>query len=299
MQGILDIAPLRSFLAVADCGGFQRAASVLHLSQAGVSQHVRRLESAVGRPLVERHGRGFRFTADGEQLLSYARRILELHDEALGSFAVKVKDRVVIGSTEHGAAQLLPELAAELDGALPDHQVRFRIDRGTKLREGLSAGRLDLALLIGPAEGPRATPVGSLELNWYAAPGWKRHRSTDPVPLIAFDDPCALRTRALETLAQHGIPATIGAEAAQLAGVQAAVGAGLGVALMATLGQTPDGLVVVDDLPVPVPLDLAIWSRGGIDVEVTRRTAQALRTRLVSVPGEPNASRGLELVKGA
>src|SRR5450755_2833342 len=100
MAHILDVAPLRSLVAVADCGGFLRAAAVLHLSQAAVSQHVRRLEAAVGRPLVERHGRGSRFTSDGEQLLSYARRILALHDTALQSFGVDIPETVVIGSTE-------------------------------------------------------------------------------------------------------------------------------------------------------------------------------------------------------
>ena len=66
MNRILDVAPLRSLMAVADCGGFLRAADALHLSQAAVSQHMRRLESATGRPLVERHGRGSRFTKDGD-----------------------------------------------------------------------------------------------------------------------------------------------------------------------------------------------------------------------------------------
>ncbi|MEU8614244.1 LysR family transcriptional regulator, partial [Actinoplanes sp. NPDC048791] len=66
MSRMLGIAPLRSFVAVADCGGFQRAAASLHLTQGAVSQHVRRLEAALDRTLVERDGRGSRFTADGE-----------------------------------------------------------------------------------------------------------------------------------------------------------------------------------------------------------------------------------------
>src|SRR5262245_30770055 len=87
----LDIAPLRSLVAIADCNGFRGAARHMHLSQSAVSQHVRRLEAVVGRNLIERHGRGSRFTADGEQLLAHARRILALHDETLRAF--------------HGAAQ--------------------------------------------------------------------------------------------------------------------------------------------------------------------------------------------------
>ncbi|MCK9899525.1 LysR family transcriptional regulator [Parafrankia colletiae] len=298
MRRTLDIAPLRSFVAVADCGGFQRAALSLHLSQAAVSQHVRRLEAATGRVLVERQGRGSCLTRDGEHLLAQARRILSLHDETLHNFGLEAEETVLIGSTEHGAAQLLPFLATALEQSLPHHRVRFRIDRGTSLREGLDAGRIDLALLLGPADDLRAHPVGELELTWYSAPTWRRPAAAQPIPVVAFDQPCALRTRALETLSFHAIPAVIGAEAIQLAGVQAAVGAGLGIALMATLGQTPEGLVARHDLPEPTPLPLAVWARHGLPGQVSQQVADALRDVLAHPGGEP-AIADLELAQGA
>ncbi|MEW9552281.1 LysR family transcriptional regulator [Nonomuraea sp. NPDC050783] len=299
MSRTLDIAPLRSFVAVADAGGFQRAADALHLSQGAVSQHVRRLESAIGRPLVERSGRGSRFTADGEKLLSLARGLLALHDEVLQSFDDEARGTIVIGSTEHAAAQLLPCLATTLDASAPRYRVTFRIDRGTKLRESFAAGRVDLALLIGPADDPRATPVGDLSLTWYAAPGWRPPRKGEPLPIVAFDNPCALRERALGTLAHHAIPVTVAAEANQLAGVQAAVSAGAGVALLATLGRTPEGLVARDDLPRPKPLPLALWTRPGVAPTVAERATDALR-RLLTTPvltGVP--PHDLVLAKGA
>ncbi|MCD5314944.1 LysR family transcriptional regulator [Kineosporia babensis] len=280
MSQILDIAPLRSFVTVADTGGFQRAATSLHLSQAAVSQHVRKLESATGAALVERHGRGSRLTADGERLLAQARRILALHDETLRSFGRRTTEAVVIGSTEHAAAQLLPHLSAQLATTLPDLHIRFRLDRGTKLREGLAEGRVDLALLLGPTDDQRATKVGDLALTWYAAPTWQRPAAPSPIPVVAFDQPCALRTRALETLAENAIPAMVNAEAIQLAGVQAAVGAGLGVALMATLGQTPEGLAPRPDLPTPKPLPLSVWSRQGLPARTAAPVAEALRQLL-------------------
>jgi DNA-binding transcriptional LysR family regulator len=278
MEQVLDIVPLRSFVAVADRGGFQRAATYLHLSQAAVSQHVRRLEAATGRRLVERDGRRSRFTQDGDQLLGHARQMLALHDEALRSFGVESEETVSIGSTEHAAAQLLPRLTAMLGDLLPDHRVRYRLDRGTALRDSLGNGRLDLALLLGASDDPRATPVGELELTWYSAPGWAR--PSGAVPLVAFDSPCALRTCALETLAAHGISAEIGAEANQLAGVHAAASAGLGVALLATLGTTPEGLVPRGDLPPPSPLPLAVWRRQGLDPLVSRHAVMSLRRLL-------------------
>jgi DNA-binding transcriptional LysR family regulator len=299
MSRTLDIGPLRSFVTVADAGGFQRAADALHLSQGAVSQHVRRLEAAIGRPLVERRGRGWRFTADGEELLSHARRLLALHDEVLVSLSEKAAETIVIGSTEHAAVQLLPHLAASLERSLPGHRIRFRIDRGAELREGFAAGRIDLALLLGAADDPRATAVGDLELTWYSAPGWTRAGSARPLPVVAFDDPCALRSRALETLAQHAIPVVIIAEAIQLAGVQAAVAAGLGVAAMATLGQTPAGLERRRDLPKPAPIPLVLWSRQGLAPTFVQQVSGALR-RLLAAPDLADVTpRGLVLAKGA
>ncbi|GAA3033022.1 LysR family transcriptional regulator [Actinokineospora globicatena] len=282
MANVLDILPLRSFVAVADRGGFQRAATHLHLSQAAVSGHVRRLEAATGRRLVERDGRRSRFTPDGDRLLGYARRILALHDESLRALGVDTDTAIVIGSTEHAAAQLLPQLSATLEETLPEHRVRYRLDRGTALRDALGAGRMDLALLLGATDDPRATLVGELDLTWYSAPGWVR--PDGPVPLVAFDNPCALRTAALETLAAHRLSAEIGAEANQLAGVHAATAAGLGVAVLATCGTTPQGLVPRRDLPVLPPLPLYTWRRQDLDPTVLRHAVTALRDILSPNP---------------
>ncbi len=245
---------------------------------------------------MERRGRGSRFTADGEKLLGLARNLLALHDEGLRSFGHEARGTIVIGSTEHAAAQLLPHLATAL---APRYGVKFRIDRGTKLRESFATGRIDLALLIGPADDPRATPVGDLALTWYSAPGWTAPRRGEPLPVVAFDDPCALRDRALVTLAHHSIPVAIAAEANQLAGVQAAVSAGAGVALLATLGQTPAGLVPRDDLPRPSPLPLALWTRQGVAPAVSERASDTLRALLSAPVLTKVPSHDLVLAKGA
>lgn len=282
---ILDIVPLRSLVAIADCDGFRRAATHMHLSQSAISQHVRRLESVVGRSLIERHGRGSRFTADGEQLLAQARRILALHDETLREFGGEAQETFTIGSTEHAAAQILPALSAALERSAARHRFRYRVDRGSRLAQELATEGIDLALLLNVPDHAPALPVGDLELTWYAAPGWTRPAAPRPVPVVAFDEPCALRSRALQTLSQHHAPAVIAAEAGQLAGVQAAVGAGLGVALMATLGRTPDGLVARDDLPRPEPLTLYVCPRPGLDEAVAHIAADAIRPLLA--PAEP------------
>jgi DNA-binding transcriptional LysR family regulator len=282
MYQVLDVTPLRSLVAVADCGGFQKAANSIHLSQAAVSQHVRRLEAAVGRPLVERAGRGSSFTSDGERLLQQARRILDIHDETLRLFDVEPEHHLVIGSTEHAAAQLLPELRRALSETMPHRQLHFRVDRGAQLRDDLAKGRVDLALLFGSSQNRDATPVGWLELTWYSAPGSFLPPVPVPMPLVAFDDPCALRARALETLASSRISTDVTCEAPHLAGVQAAVRAGLGIGLMATLGRSSDGLIAREDLPSPEPLELSLWSRQGLETGVAEGIANVLQQLLAS-----------------
>ncbi|HEY1700065.1 MAG TPA: LysR substrate-binding domain-containing protein [Trebonia sp.] len=282
MSAILDVVPLRSLIAVVDCGGFQRAASALHLSQGAVSQHVRRLESAIGRPLLDRDHRGVRLTSDGEMLLPKARQLLAVHDEILRDFAVTPKKTTItVGSSEHVAGQLLPQLAGLLNTTFPDHKIRIRLDRGEQLRTALDNGTVDIALLLGPAADDQAQDIGELELTWYSAPSW-RPSDGEPLPLVSIDEPCALRRRALDTLAEHGIAADVVCDAAHLAGFQSAVRAGLGVGLMATIGQHPDGLVRRFDLPVAAPIPLSVRVRRGLNLTLVDSAAQSLRAILAA-----------------
>src|ERR1700678_776179 len=117
MSRVLDIVPLRSLIAVADTGGFHRAAAELQLSQSAVSQHIRRLEKTLGRPLVESDGRRARLTPTGVALLAEARQIIARHDEALARLAPGGGSPFVIGTTDHAADHILPPIVAALGEA--------------------------------------------------------------------------------------------------------------------------------------------------------------------------------------
>jgi DNA-binding transcriptional LysR family regulator len=272
----LDVLPLRSFVAIADCGGFHRAAAALHLSQPTVSHHVKRLESACGTALVQRVGRASRLTPAGETLLVEARRMLSIHDDVLARLAAPRPLEISVGSTEHAADQLLPRLTTALGAT-----VRYRLDRGAGLRSALDRGDLDLALLLAAPADERSAAAGLLEVRWYAAPGWEP--PSGPVPLVGLDEPCALRDRAVATLNASGSGVTVACEAAYLAGVLAAARAGLGVALLATMGHTPEGLVERTDLPQAEPLTVSVRSRRGLPAEVLASTASAVASVLGSV----------------
>ena len=77
----MDVAVLRSFVAVVDNGGVTRAAGVLNLTQSAVSMQIKRLEELLGFALFDRVGRKLVPTAAGEQLLGYARKLVALNDD--------------------------------------------------------------------------------------------------------------------------------------------------------------------------------------------------------------------------
>jgi DNA-binding transcriptional LysR family regulator len=282
---VLDITPLRSLIAVADTGGFHRAAASLQLSQSAVSQHVRRLERVLGRPLVEPDGRRTRLTPAGVALLAEARQIIATHDEALRRLALVEAPEFVIGATDHAADYLLPPVVSALGESFPDLQVKFRFDRTTPLNDALDRGGIDLAVFITEASSQPGKLVGSLRLVWCAAPGWTPS-ADQPWPLIAIEEPCAIRGRALTVLAQHGIRAKVVGDAASLAGVLNAARAGLGVTLLALAGPPPEGLIERHDLPAAPPISLTARFRPGANPQVAATALRVLRSTL-TVPHPP------------
>lgn len=286
MRPVLDIVALRSLIAVADHGGFHRAAGALALSQSAVSQHVRRLEKTLGRPVVERDGRKTRFTAHGAQLLQEARLIVGTHDAAVRRLLGEdgpAAATVVIGATEHGADQILPVLTEAVRQVRPGAEARVRIDRSARLTDAVDRGELDLAVYVTEATAAAGTPVGGLPLRWYAAPGWKPPAAHAPLPLVAINEPCVIRRRALAALAADHTQATVVAEAGYLAGVLDAARAGLGAALLAVPGgQHPEGLTPVEGLPAVSPVRLSARSGHGADPSLTGAAVEAVRALLAA-----------------
>ncbi|MFG1603252.1 LysR family transcriptional regulator [Actinoplanes sp. NPDC049265] len=274
MDRSLDIVALRSLVGVADYGGFHRAADVLRVSQSAISQHVRRLEKVVGRPLVERRGRQAVFTADGLALLGEARRILAAHDGALRRLVGVEVPAVAVGVTEHAADVVLAAVTEALRAFRA--RVRFRVDRTARLADAVDRGTLDLAVCLTDAGG---VSVGSLPLRWFSAPGW-----TPPEhggwPVVAVEEPCMLRERALAALDARGVEPFVACDSGYVAGVVDAARAGLGLALLADAGPGPEGLVEVPGLPPITAVPLRLRSRRGVDPALGTAITRALRDAL-------------------
>ena len=86
---MLDTDQLRSFLAIVDSGSFTKAAERVHKTQSAVSMHIRRLEEQLGCALFVKQGRGARLTDEGEKLIEFARRIVQVEAGAFAALSRK------------------------------------------------------------------------------------------------------------------------------------------------------------------------------------------------------------------
>ncbi|MDT7756130.1 MAG: hypothetical protein QOH27_2028 [Mycobacterium sp.] len=276
MSQALDIAPLRSVVAVADCGGFHRAAAVLHLTQSAVSQHVRRVEAVVGGPVVERSGRGVAFTELGHRVLGHARTILAAHDAALDELGAAEERVLLIGATEHGADVMLPGLTDALGQRLPDWRLRFRLDRNVMLAEAIEHGVVDLAVMLDGSGLDPANASGMVALKWISGRTFSA-AAKDPLPVVVFSEPCTLREPTFAALDRIGVPYRIAAESSDLSGIFAAVRSGLGVALLPMIGRLPDGLCLAEGLPPASRASVFVRGRVGVDADVLAAVERVVR----------------------
>src|SRR5665213_2149816 len=84
---MLDTDQLRSFLAIVDEGSFTRAAERVHKTQSAVSMHIRRLEEQLGCALFVKQGRSARLTEEGQRLIDYARRMIQVEAGAMAALS--------------------------------------------------------------------------------------------------------------------------------------------------------------------------------------------------------------------
>ena len=258
----LDMDVLRTFVAGLDLGNFARAAEQLGRSPSAVSLQLRKLEDQIGQPLLRKQGRGLVLTEAGERLASYARRILVLNDEAclaLGALT-RFEGWVRVGVPQDFAETWLPDLLAGFERAHPRVRIEARADRGSAMADAVAVGDLDLALTWGRLGRTESEIVGQRGLLWIGNDQFRRDPDA-PLPLVLLETPCAFRAAAIAALDRAGIAWRASFATTSLAGVWAAVRAGLGVTL-----RTSDALpaplraLTPEDhgLPLPGKLDLAL-----------------------------------------
>lgn len=242
---MFDLELLRSFVSVVDAGGFTRAGERVHRTQSTVSQQIKRLEDDVGQPLLDRSGKDVTPTEAGERLLSYARRLLSLAEEARDVMARPGSEGAVrLGIPEDFAAYRLTELLAAFSRSHPGLRLDVRADQSVYLRRDLERGELDLALLKRAAREKGGIACWPERVHWVTSKSHPVDPMMSPVPLIGFPAGCVYRTGAIHAIESAGRAWYIAFSSSSLSGIQAAVAAGLGLSILPEMAIQSDHRVL-------------------------------------------------------
>ena len=288
----LNMDVLRTFVTGLELGSFSRAAQRLGRSQSAVSTQLRRLEEQVGKPLFKKSGRGLVLTTAGESLLSYAKRILELNDEAIdGLQDGEVEGWVRLGIPQDFAEGWLTGVLGQFARAHPKVRVEVRAEQNVAVIERLVQGELDLALAWGTDDKVRAERLLDLPMVWIARPDWvgAKGLGAEPLSLVAFEPPCVFRSAGIAALDAEKISWRLAFTSPSLAGLWAAAEAGLGVTLR-TAVSLPRSLTVLkpasSGLPALPKVQLTLCRKKRETAAAVKRLSEILRETIVRRTGE-------------
>lgn len=273
----LDLTALRAFLTVAETGGVTRAAGLLNLTQSAVSMQIKRLEESLGQDFFSRAARKLTLTAEGEQLLGYARRMIQLNDEALSRLTHSAYEGEIRLGVPHDI--VYPQIPGILKALARDYP-RVRINLASSftklLIQGFERGEYDMILTTENEPRPGGEVLTSRELVWIGAPdgtAWQRR------PLrLGFKDTCFFRPIAQEVLDQAGLSWEMAFDGHSEHAIEATVAADLAISARMR-GAIPDGVSVIEAgnvLPPLGELKICLYDAGLRKGEV----ADALRTQL-------------------
>lgn len=233
----LDLLVLRTFVAVVENGTLASAATRVGRSESAVSLQIKKLEETIGDAVLDRSNRKLALTEAGATVLAYARRLIELNDEALqAAEAHGLAGEVCLGVPQDFAETWLPSMIGRFRRSHPGIRVNVVVERSTSLEARVRRGDMDLALLFGDGVSPDAVWATELPMTWIGRPDLARKRREN-VSLAVFDPPCAFRAAAAAALDRAGIAWSVTFTSPSLAGLWAAVDAGLGVTV-----RTPAGI---------------------------------------------------------
>ncbi|HET9170916.1 MAG TPA: LysR substrate-binding domain-containing protein [Actinospica sp.] len=263
---LLDPVHLRTFLTVAQTLSFTAAAQRLGTGQSTVSQHVRKLEAAVGRPLLERDTHSVTLTADGTAMLGFARDILDSNEHAVDYFAgPALRGRVRLGASEDFAYSRLPDILRSFRATHPLVELELTVGLSGVLHRALEARQLDLVMAKRKTGETHGTLVSRDTMAWIAAPGFRLSADpSEPVPLIACPEPSISRELAIRALERAGRPWRSACTAGSFSGLHTAARAGLGVTAH-TRSLIPAGLAELPrdaGLPALGEVEFVLLARG-------------------------------------
>jgi LysR family hydrogen peroxide-inducible transcriptional activator len=301
-MNLLDPLPcslrqLQYIIAVADLGGFGRAAARCHVSQPSLSAQIALVEQSLGVRLFERDRRVVRLSPAGAALIDRARQVLTAARdlvEAARRQSDPFRGIVRIGVLPTVCPYLLPEVTPALREVFPHLGIQWTEDKTSSLVARISDGSLDGAIV---ALDPRVSGLESMEIDrdpfvLAAAPGHPLVRSKKPIDpgelagaeVLLLEDGHCLRDQALAICGDAGA-SEAGYRATSLATLVQMVGASTGVTLLPSLAlpvENRRSQLVTRRFARPVPgRTLAlVWRRGSALQATLQGVGRTLRSAL-------------------
>ncbi|HZP76874.1 MAG TPA: LysR family transcriptional regulator [Pseudolabrys sp.] len=226
-----DLDAVQSFTLLASLANFTRVAEATGTTQSAVSLKLKRLESFLGRRLVERTPRSVRLTPEGAAFLEHAKAMLAANDRAL---AVTRGDayQLRLGVSDHAAGPELPTLLAKLGAADPGLTLELNIGFSRPLLDAFDKGKLDGVIVRREGSHRGGEALADDEFAWFAAPSFAP-AAGEPLRLANLAPPCGVRALAVRALETARIPWNETFLGGGIAAVCAAVSAGIAVAPLA------------------------------------------------------------------
>ncbi len=234
----LQIDWLKCFVAAVDGGSLSAAAAAVHRSPSAVSMQISKLESAVGHVLLRRGPRLLALTHEGQTLLGYARRMLDLQAEAQAALQGEALSGIVrLGVPDDYASKYLTPVLKRFAPRHGGVEIQLDCEQSTALIPRVQRGELDLAL-VSRDHARRGTLLFHEPMVWVGSPQfdvWTRN----PLPIAVYEAESLGRRSAINALALQGRPYKVVYNSSNLAGQIAAVESGLAVAVLTQCSAPP------------------------------------------------------------
>ncbi|MGX5830906.1 LysR substrate-binding domain-containing protein [Mesorhizobium sp. 43Arga] len=276
---MLDLVQLRSFVTVQQMGSFTFAAERLGLGQSTVSQHISKLEAALGRQSLARDTHKVVLTPDGEALLGHARTLLSIEGQVQALFtAQRLRGTLRLGVSEDLVTSRLPLVLEDFVRSHPSVDLELTVALSGVLYQMQDNG--DLVLAKRRLGDSRGRLVYREPLVWLARDP-EHVLSLAALPLIAFPAPSVTRSIALEVLERHRMPWRIVCTCGSLSGLTAAARAGMGV-LVQPQSMSPSGLKEISSgrLPPLEDVEFVLIPSKGADKALVSALSEDILTKV-------------------
>lgn len=302
----MDFSQLAMFRAVAETGSVHAAAQRLHRVPSNLTARIKQLEDELGVELFIREKQRLRLSVHGLGFLDYARRLLDLADEARDSVKVNTpRGPLTIGALDSTAVARLPPVLSDYHRRFPDVMLDFSTGPSGDLIEGVLAGHLAGAFIDGPIAHPAIESVAVFdeELVLISAEHHDPIRSANDVNgrnIYAFRSNCSYR-RIFESWFRDNdaAPGKV-FEMESYHSMLACVSAGAGLAMLprSMLESMPSSSCVkaheLDDQYRKVSIHL-IWRRG-VRLPNLSALLDVLTSQIPQPAGEPPVGQRIEPV---